>query len=384
LDFVGHHRQEFRFDRRLRALFGGTRKELTEHVEQGFPYLPAGCHMELDPIARDVVLRSIRSAIPSRWAQKVDELRALVAAGHEPTLGRYLEHTGLDLDDVYSGDLSWSDLSHAAGLALAPSGPAEGVLRRAVGRLLHVDDALRLGTYQAMLSSEASPDVASLDERHRRLARMLVASLVNQVPEDQLPADSDLTRGLAFLWQHPQIRRELLELCEVLAGRYDHVARPLPRHADCPVYIHARYSRIEMLAAFGIGTGARAPQWREGVKWVAPVQTDLATITLDKTSKGFSPTTRYRDYAISPTLFHWESQSTTSADSATGRRYQGHDQRESEMVLFARLDNSERAFWCLGPASYVRHEGERPMAITWKLAVPLPGDLFQQFAAAVA
>ena len=53
-------------------------------------------------------------------------------------------------------------------------------------------------------------------------------------------------------------------------------------------------------------------------------------------------------------------------------------------MLFARLRQSERAFWFLGPASYVKHTGERPMAIVWKLTYPLPGDLFTSFAAAVA
>ncbi len=44
----------------------------------------------------------------------------------------------------------------------------------------------------------------------------------------------------------------------------------------------------------------------------------------------------------------------------------------------------ERAFWFLGPATYVSHQGEMPMAVTWRLAHPLPGDLFSAFAAAVA
>ena len=35
---------------------------------------------------------------------------------------------------------------------------------------------------------------------------------------------------------------------------------------------------------------------------------DVFLITLTKTEKRFSPTTRYRDYAISRNLFHWESQ----------------------------------------------------------------------------
>jgi len=54
------------------------------------------------------------------------------------------------------------------------------------------------------------------------------------------------------------------------------------------------------------------------------------------------------------------------------------------VVLFARLRQDDRSFWCLGPASYVAHQGERPMAITWRLQVPLPADLYTQFAVAVA
>ena len=107
-------------------------------------------------------------------------------------------------------------------------------------------------------------------------------------------------------------------------------------------------------------------------------------VTLDKTGDGFSPTTRYRDYAISPSLLHWESQAGTRADSPTGLRYQEHAERGSDVVVFARLHPQDRAFWCLGPVVYERHEGERPMAITWRLQFPLPGDLFTQFAAAVA
>ena len=45
---------------------------------------------------------------------------------------------------------------------------------------------------------------------------------------------------------------------------------------------------------------------------------------------------------------------------------------------------SDCAFHFLGPATYVKHERELPMAITWRLATSLPGDLFATFAAAVA
>ena len=89
LDFVGTHRREFRFDLRYRALLGGTRSDIARAVKDGFPFLPAGCHMELDRVASDVVLRSIRDAIPTRWPAKVEELRALrTARGRDVTLRR--------------------------------------------------------------------------------------------------------------------------------------------------------------------------------------------------------------------------------------------------------------------------------------------------------
>jgi hypothetical protein len=53
-------------------------------------------------------------------------------------------------------------------------------------------------------------------------------------------------------------------------------------------------------------------------------------------------------------------------------------------MLFCRLNDSDRSFWFLGPATYQGHVGEKPMAITWKLHTPLSGDLYQSFAAAVA
>ena len=58
-----------------------------------------------------------------------------------------------------------------------------------------------------------------------------------------------------------------------------------------------------------------------GVRWVEDLQTDVLTVTLQKSERHYSPTTQYRDYAISPELFHWETQNITSTSSPTGQRY---------------------------------------------------------------
>jgi hypothetical protein len=376
LDFVGQHRAEFRFDRKFRALLGGSRKDLISQIENGFPFLPAGCHLELDRVATNVVLENIRNALPTRWNAKVEELRLLARENVDITLGGFLAELRCELLDVYTNQRSWSDLKEAAGLPIAAIGPHERRLRRAVGRLLHVDDSLRIDTYRDLLSSDNAPSPDSLSEPKRRLLRMLVASVVAQ--------DTTLEGGCSILWNHPQIRAELLELLDVLTQGIDHVQYNLESRPNVPLKVHAQYSRIEILAAFGIGQGATVAPWREGAYWAKEEKSDLLAFTLDKTSSGFSPTTRYRDYAISRELIHWESQSITRAVHEAGVRYQHHVAMGTNIMLFARLHADDRGFFFLGPAKYVSHKSEQPMAVTWKLEHPLPGDLFAAFAAAVA
>ena len=380
LDFVGQHRREFRYDRRFQALLGGSRAAVSRQVAEGFPFLPAGCHMELDHVATERVLESIKYSVPNRWTEKANELKALAAEKPTITLGEFLRESGLELDDVYTGKYSWSDLRAAAGLGPQVSGDEEEAVRRACGRLLHVDDPERLSRWREWVRADSAPNLASLPLLERRLFRMLLVQMIDQIAESA----TTLEDGGRILWENPEVRAELVELFDVLAERVPHVPIPLSVLPDVPLTVHARYTRLEMLAACGTDDKVKVRSWREGLYYDKALKADLFVFTLDKTSGQFSPTTRYRDYAISRELIHWESQSTTRAESPTGRRYQTHESLGSHILLFARLSAEDRAFYFLGPATYVSHVGELPMAVTWKLHHPLPGDLFQAFAAAVA
>ncbi len=381
LDFVGTHRKEFRFDRRYRALLGGSRRDVEAAIQQQFPFLPTGCNMQLDEKAAEIVLRSLREAIPSRWPAKVDELRSLRRDQPDIGLATFMDESGLDLDDIYTGSKSWSDLFEAADAPTQAPGPDERPLRRAIGRILHMDDQERIDAYRGLLREAQAPRVDGMDERSRRLAHMLVASLSDQA----LDKTASLQQAVELVWSHPQVLAELTELFAVLDQRVDHLHEPLSAHPEVPLQIHARYSRIEILAAMGLGGDrAKMAAWQSGVYEAKAAHAELFAFTLDKSSGGFSPTTRYRDYAISRTLIHWESQSATREDSPTGLRYRNHERDGRTILLFTRLRADDRAFWFLGPARYRGHVGEKPMAITWELDHALPGDLYAAFAAAVA
>jgi hypothetical protein len=185
-----------------------------------------------------------------------------------------------------------------------------------------------------------------------------------------------LADALAVLWQAGAWRQELRQLLELLAARADHRLHPLPWALPVPLRVHGRYSRAEIEAAFGVLTDHAPWIHREGVLWHEPSQCDLMFVTLRKSEALFSPTTRYRDLALGPSLFHWESQSTTTAASATGQRYVHHEARGSQVLLFVREQRRQgtvtEPFVCLGFARYESHEGERPMAIRWRLEREIP------------
>lgn len=139
------------------------------------------------------------------------------------------------------------------------------------------------------------------------------------------------------------------------------------------------YTRDQLLLALDF---MKPKTLREGVKWLPDKQTDVLLITLNKSDKEYSPTTMYNDYSINSWLFHWQSQSTTSADSPTGQRYIHHKARDSHVLLFVRETKSDACgaapYTFLGTADYVSHTGSRPMNIVWQLHQEIPAKFLRK------
>ncbi len=379
LDFIGQSHRQFRFDLRYRAIGGTTRQEIERQIREGFPLLPAGCSMQLDRVASQIVLESLKTAIPSRRPMMVRELRSLAEserfAGRRPTLGEFLEATGLELEDVYAAG-AWSALQRDAGITVAQAGPDEQRIGGGLTRLLHIDDPLRIQAYRQVAAGSAPGTVAE-----RRLVAGLVATIWGR---DGGPASE--AEMAVRLGQHPAIAQEFLELMTVLDERAVHLTYPLNEEAgwdqDVPLAVHGRHSLTEILSAFGrVGPG-RYYQHREGTYRDDGTKSDLFFVTLEKSERDYSPSTLYKDFAISPSLFHWESQSTTAQHSPTGQRYIHHVAQGSRVMLFVRQRAKEKTrtvpYTFLGLADYVSHKGERPIQFVWRLRRPMPADFFRQ------
>lgn len=372
LDFVGHHRKEFRFDARYRALTGATRRELERQVERGFPFLPSGSQIVLDEQTQQSVLANIRAQVTSRWSQIVAELRSY----GDRELASFLDESGIELSDVVKTGRNWTRLRREAGLPTRRGGAHEAQLLKRGRALAHVDDAERAAAYLRLLADEA-PDYRDLRDREKYFARMLFFSLWPNGGGFESYVD-----GLDALRAEPAARDELAAIVELAFERTRHSTRPLlDSLGNMPLSVHARYQREEILAALDYAHLKRVPKnFQAGVVYSEPWRADAFFVTLKKSEADYSPTTMYRDYAISPELFHWESQSTTSVASPTGQRYLHHAVHGSHVLLFTRQhrvdDLGTVPYTFLGPASYVSHTGDRPIAITWKLAQPMPSDVY--------
>jgi superfamily II DNA or RNA helicase len=372
LDFVGSQHAEFRFDLRYRALTGVSRRRLATEVEEGFPTLPSGCHISLDRVVSQRVLENVRRSLRLNWNGLATELGRL---GPSATLPQFLDEVGLDLPDLYRpGRGGWASVRRLAGLDSRPVVDGDETLGKAIGRILHIDDPERLRHLRSVLAAGASLPPAS-NARESRLQEMLRLALYGAVKD--APPASDQLRSLAV---HPARGEELSALTSLLEERIRRVTQPVAPAGSVPLHVHGRYSRDEALAAFGDHDAAR--YMREGARWVEAEQSDLFFVTLNKTEAHFSPTTMYADRAISPVLFQWETQSTTTEASATGQRYIHHATRGSTVHLFLRdtkvQDGALGAppYFYAGTMSYVEHRGERPMRFIWRLSTPLPADIF--------
>ena len=209
----------------------------------------------------------------------------------------------------------------------------------------------------------------------------LITALVYTLWSGNAPATLEEARD-AFN-AHPAIVLELLELLDLLEERAEHLTYPFETGGseDPPLRIHARHSLVEIFSAFGRIAPGQFYQHREGVYRDEATNSDLFFVTLEKSERDYSPSTLYKDYAISPTLFHWESQSLTSQQSQTGQRYIRHRELGGQVLLFVRArkkqDGLTVPYTFLGPVDYVSHKGERRIAFVWKLRRPMPADFFR-------
>ena len=375
LDFVGRHKEEFRYDRLLQTLTGLAKRQLIAEMEEGFPNLPPGCLIQLERVARDRVLENLRRATTQNWRRLIGEFRSYLTlpGKRDPAMAEFLRDQGLMLGDLYRAQepSGWTGLRRAAGMDLGVEGPRETWLGKRFGDLIHADDPDCLKLWQRV--AEPACSYQSLTEADQRRTQMLAYQVY--------PEQKDAFDGPTFLDRlhaHPRMAEELKEVATWLdeATLLDSV--PLPgAPAHWPLRLHAAYDIREILTAVGWLRPDRRAPFQSGVLPLADEKIELLFVTLDKRT-GYHAGIAYHDYAISPELFHWQTQNTAGPDTPGGRRYLESDANGWTFQLFVRTAKGF-PYRALGRVRMVAVEGDRPMSVTWALDSKLPAAMWKSF-----
>jgi hypothetical protein len=360
LDFVGNQNKNFRFDMKYGRLLGLGKRKLIDAVEDGFPFLPTGCHFELDKVSREQVLANLKNFLKFNKGYFMNDIRSM----GDKTLSEYLMDSGVDIKDLYRNGRSFTLLKRSVFEPDRVVEPIDEEISKAIGRSLHIDDEERIDAYLRLINeSEDPPD----DPYSMMFGYLLFNSGVNK---ENFKAKMAAARK-------SEVFAEFGEVLKVLDKTRSRVTSG-KGIADVPLEIHGTYTRAEILAGFGVSfTGADV----SGVRYIDGKNADLAFVTLNKSELHFSPTTMYADTAISSHVFQWESQSATSDTSKVGQRYIHHKSAGTTFHLFVRDYRTDpesgvtMPYLYLGPATYMEHTGSKPMRIRWYLEIGIPADI---------
>lgn len=385
-DFIGQQRAEFDFEARYYALTGLRGRRLEKAIEDGFPQAPPGSAVILDEVAQDEVLKNVKRF--TRTSSR--RLRQLISDEATTYLSRFIEHTSIPVGDIYKKKKqSWTTLLRQERLlpGLGDPHPDELLLLGRLQSLLHINDVERAEMY-VRISSPDGPALSQMTDKDRAYLRMLVSSLWAHMPARTVPAS--LSEALDHIRSFPSISAEICQITNVTVSSSRRLPTPLPeKFGNGALYLHADYTRAEIIAALrDVEVNKLVNLPREGVWYNSDLDLDLFFVTLVKDESSFTPSTSYRDYPISPELFHWESQSSTAVDSPTAQRYIHHDDEGSTIVMAVRNSTTNevgtaQAFTLLGEVDYVSHQSEKPIQFEWRLHRAMPPELYNQGRAVV-
>lgn len=374
LDFIGQANKKYNFESKFEALLSNTNRSVTRELKDGFISVPKGCYIQLEKVASAYILENIRASYGNRAG-----LVRLISSfsedtGLDLTISNFLDYYHMNIQSIYKFS-TFSRLCVQANVMDDFSELLEGTMERAFKHFSSIDSRRWIEFLIRLLTKE----VYALTNVEQRMLQMFQFTIW-QKPFEECGFSSILD-GVLELKRNPVMCAELVELLKYNYSRIDIIDEPVDLGFDCPLDLHCRYSRDQLLVALDFLNPSTV---REGVKWLPDKNLDVFLITLNKSDKDYSPTTMYNDYSMDDALFHWQSQSTTSENSATGKRYISHRQKGSKILLFVRefkkdsINGLAAAYTYLGTANYVMHNGSKPMNITWKLNKPIPAKFVKK------
>jgi superfamily II DNA or RNA helicase len=383
LDFVGNARSEYNFENKFRALIGKTTTSVHKEIEDNFPQLPLGCSIVLEKKAKEIILENIKSATIQNRNQIIDKIKNF---SHQTslalTLSNFLEFNNLPIQIIYKNKkYGWKRLCQMAGVVSHFDTTHEKEVFSAISnKWLSTNSTSYFNFILKLAKANFQVTISELNPKENRMLLMLHYDIWQKASGFE-----SLEESIRSIGKNKVMVQEIIEVLEILSDKIDFKEVEIDLPYQQPLKVHARYTRDQILAAFGLSTFERKSPSREGVAENAEIKTELLFINLIKSEENFSPTTMYDDYAINEFLFHWQSQNSAGPETSKGLSYINHHSTGKKILLFIREKANDEygntmGYVFIGDGTLKEYNGAKPMNIKWKLSEPMPHYLWKDAA----
>lgn len=381
LDFVGNARPEYDFESKFRALIGKTSSSVQKEIESDFPHLPLGCSIVLEKKAKESILENIRKATSLNINQIIIKIRNFQHQTTLPlTLKNFIDLNHIEIETIYKKG-SWSRLCQLAGVFEDFEPVNEKEILSAISKKWLSTNSISYFIFILKIAKN-NFDIRFKDFNENEKTMLL---MLHYDVWQNAGGFKSLEESIKEIGSNKTLVKEIIEVLELLIDKIDFREIDIKLPYQQPLKLHARYTRDQILVAFGLSTFDKKSSNREGVAENKSLNTELLFIDLIKSEEDFSPTTLYDDYAISETLFHWQSQNQTRKDSGKGLTYINHQKLGKRILLFVREKANNQfsntiGYVFIGEAKFKENEGSKPMSIKWELNEPMPMYLWKDSA----
>lgn len=372
LDYVGQANKSYNFyEQKFRALIGNTNNPIEKEIENEFPNLSKGCFIQLERVAKEYILESIKNVTNDKKFI-IRKIKDYSRERSKLDVVEFCKLYNVELTDIYK-NYSFTQLLSEAGVIKDFDYKKYKKESDGISRLLHINSMEFIQFILSILRADKL-NYVKLDKKERLMLNMFYYELWHNTLERS--GFNNIEDSINKLKEYSSLLNEIISILEYNLENIDFKEQDVNLDYPCPLKLHCKYSMSEVLAAFEEHNLDRKSSFREGVKYLEDKKTDIFFITLNKSEKDYSETTMYDDYAIDDEYFHWQSQSGTSDTSPTGQRYINHESLGSKVILFVRerkkVNGITEPYYCLGTARFVSYEGSKPMSVVWKLDNKMP------------
>lgn len=381
LDFVGNSRPEYNFENKFRALIGKTATTVYKEIEDNFPHLPLGCSVVLEKKAKEVILENIKVATSLNRNQLILKIKNFK---HQTTLTlnlkNFTEFNNIPIQAIYRRG-GWKRLCQIAEVIDFYEYKNEKEIISAItNKWLSTNSTSYFQFILKLAKSNFNISFREFEEEGKAMLLMLHYDIWQKAG-----CFKSIEESIKAIGNNKMLVDEIIEVLDVLIDKIDFKEVDIKLPYKQPLKIHSRYTRDQILAAFGLSTFKKKSSNREGTAENKELNTELLFINLIKSEENFSPTTMYDDYAINETLFHWQSQNSAGPETSKGLSYISHKESKKRILLFVREKLKDEfgntmGYVFIGEGKLNEHYGAKPMSIKWELNEPMPHYLWKDAA----